>query len=145
MRVRGFTLVELLVALAIMAIVSAVAVPIYQEYSIRTQRTNAEKDLMLCAQGMERLASTTFSYAGHAAGGADTGAVTANVCTPSTTVYTITLVAPTNANTFTLRATPIVPSVVDGEGIVETDASGAQRWDADASGGFDANENTWAH
>ncbi len=69
MRTHGFTLIELLVALAIMAIVSAVAVPIYTEYSIRTQRTNAEKDLMLCAQGMERLASQTFTYAAHIGGG----------------------------------------------------------------------------
>ena len=81
MRTRGFTLIELLVALAIMAIISAVAVPIYTEYSVRTQRTNAEKDLMLCAQSMERLASATFTYAGHVGGG-DTGAVTANVCVP---------------------------------------------------------------
>ena len=61
---RGFTLIELLVALAIMAIISAVAVPIYTEYSIRTQRTNAEKDLMLCAQSMERLASADLHLCG---------------------------------------------------------------------------------
>ena len=47
MRTRGFTLIELLVALAIMAIISAIAIPIYREYSIRTQRVNAENDLML--------------------------------------------------------------------------------------------------
>jgi type IV pilus assembly protein PilE len=129
MRTRGFTLIELLVALAIMAIISAVAVPIYREYSIRTQRTNAEKDLMLCAQSMERLASATFSYAKQVGPGADTGPVTPNICTPSTTMYAIAVVAPTNDNTFTIRATPIVPSVVAGDGILEIDASGATRWD----------------
>ena len=104
MRTRGFTLIELLVALAIMAIISAVAVPIYTEYSVRTQRTNAEKDLMLCAQSMERLASAAFTYAGQVGPGANTGAVTANICTPTTTMYSI-IVTAANATAFTIRAT----------------------------------------
>jgi type IV pilus assembly protein PilE len=145
MRTRGFTLIELLVALAIMAIISAVAVPIYTEYSVRTQRTNAEKDLMMCAQAMERLASAAFSYAGLVGPGADTGAVTPNICTPSTTMYDIALVAPTNATTFTIRATPTSGPVL-GNGILETDASGAQRWDRNNDGDFgDANETGWGH
>ena len=140
MRTRGFTLIELLVALAIMAIISAVAVPIYTEYSVRTQRTNAEKDLMLCAQSMERLASATFTYAGKVGGAADTGAVTANICTPSTTMYAITVTA-ADANTFTLRATPTSGPVV-GDGVLEIDASGMGRWDKDSDGNF---ESAWGH
>jgi len=142
-RIRGFTLVELLVALAIMAIVSAVAIPIYTQYSIRTQRTNAEKDLMMCAQSMERLASRNFTYAGQVGPGADTGAVTANICSPSTTMYTITVEA-ADANTFTLRATPIAGSVVASNGMLEVDASGTQRWDRNGDGDFgDTNETSW--
>jgi type IV pilus assembly protein PilE len=144
MRVRGFTLVELLVALAIMAIVSAIAVPIYTQYSIRTQRTNAEKDLLMCAQSLERLASTTFSYAGHVGPGADTGPVTANICIPTTTLYAITVTA-ANANAFTVRATPTSGPVVD-DGMLELDANGAQRWDKTDDGDFgDADETNWAH
>jgi type IV pilus assembly protein PilE len=143
MRSRGFTLVELLVALAIMAIVSAIAVPIYTQYTIRTQRTNAEKDLLMCAQSMERLASTAFTYAGQV-GGADTGAVTPNICTPSTTMYAITVQA-ADANTFTIRATPTSGPVVN-DGMLEIDANGAQRWDRNHDGDFgDANETSWAH
>jgi type IV pilus assembly protein PilE len=143
MRTRGFTLIELLVALAILAIISAIAVPIYTEYSVRTQRTNAEKDLMLCAQSMERLASQTFTYAGHINGG-DTGVVTANVCVPTTTVYSIAVTV-ANANTFTIRATPIAGTIVASNGMLETDASGAQRWDRDHNGTFDAADMGWAH
>jgi len=149
-RVGGFTLVELLVALAIMAIVSAIAVPIYTQYSIRTQRTNAEKDLLMCAQSMERLASRSFTYAGlvdtdaDGAGDADTGAVSANICSPSTTMYAITVQA-ANANAFTLRAVPTSGPVV-GDGMLEIDASGTQRWDRNGDGDFgDTNETSWAH
>jgi type IV pilus assembly protein PilE len=145
MRSRGFTLIELLVALAIMAIVSAVAVPIYTQYSIRTQRTNAEKDLLMCAQSMERLASTSFTYAGQV-GGADTGAVTPNICIPSTTMYAITVTA-ADANTFTIRATPTSGPVFNpSDGMLEIDANGAQRWDRNHDGDFgDAYETSWTH
>ena len=143
MRSRGFTLIELLVALAIMAVVSAIAVPIYTQYSVRTQRTNAEKDLMMCAQNLERLASTTFTYAGHVGGG-DTGPVTANICVPTTTMYAITVTV-ANANTFTMRATPTSGPVLS-NGMLEVDANGAQRWDRSNDGDFgDTNETSWAH
>jgi type IV pilus assembly protein PilE len=145
MRSRGFTLIELLVALAIMAVVSAIAVPIYTQYSIRTQRTNAEKDLLMCAQSMERLASTNFTYAGQV-GGADTGVVTPNICTPSTTMYSIAVTA-ANANTFTIRATPTSGPVFNpNDGNLEVDANGAQRWDRNHDGDFgDAYETSWTH
>ena len=144
MRSRGFTLIELMVALAIMAIISAIAVPIYTQYSIRTQRTNAEKDLMMCAQSMERLNAQTFTYAGKVGPGADTGAVTANICTPSTTMYSV-VVTVANANTFTIRATPTSGPVV-GNGMLEIDASGATRWDRNNDGDFgDANETSWTN
>jgi type IV pilus assembly protein PilE len=143
MRTRGFTLIELLVALAIMAIISAIAVPIYQEYSIRTQRTNAGNDLMRCAQSMERLASQTFTYRA-LVGGADTGAVTANICVPTTTMYSIVVTAAT-ADAFTIRATPTSGPVM-GNGNLEIDSSGAQRWDRNNDNDFgDANETGWAH
>jgi type IV pilus assembly protein PilE len=144
MRSQGFTLIELLVALAILAIVSAVAVPIYTQYSIRTFRTDAQKDLLLCAQGMERFASRNFTYAGAVGPGADTGAVTANLCAPTSINYAITVEA-ADANAFTLRATPTGGPVVD-DGLLEIDASGARRWDKNNDGDADdAGEDDWAH
>ncbi len=52
----GFTLIELLIALAILAIVAGIAMPIYSTYTDRANRGEAQGDLMLCAQGMERWA-----------------------------------------------------------------------------------------
>lgn len=144
MRPQGFTLIELLVALAILAIVSAIAVPIYTQYSIRTFRTDAQKDLMLCAQGMERFASQNFTYAGAVGPGDDTGPVTDNICDPSSINYDITVEA-ADATAFTLRATPTGGSVVD-DGLLEVDSTGARRWDKNDDGDTeDADEADWAH
>ena len=147
---RGFTLIELLVALAILAIVSAVAIPIYTQYSIRTYRTEAQSDLLSCAQGMERAASRTFTYVNaldtdnNGVGDTASGAVTANICTPRTTRYTLTLQAGATANTFTLRATPVVGSPVASNGLLEMDANGTQRWDKNNDGDTaDSGENVW--
>jgi len=149
-RIRGFTLIELLVALAILAIVSAIAVPIYSEYSVRTYRTDAAKDLLLCAQGMEKIASLNFSYLNavdtnnDGAGDADTGPVSANICVPTTTLYAVRVQAAT-ATSFTLRATPTGGPVV-GNGFLELDSTGARRWDKNNNGdATEAGENNWTH
>jgi len=142
-------LIELLVALAILAIVSAVAIPIYTQYSVRTYRTEAQSDLLGCAQGMERAASRNFTYAlaldadADGTGDTSTGAVTANICTPRTTRYNLTVTA-ANANAFTLRATPITGTPVASNGLLEMDANGAQRWDKNNDGDTsDSGENVW--
>jgi len=99
---RGFTLIEIMIAMAILAIVSAVAVPIYTSYSENTYRGEAQADLMKCAQGLERFASENFTYIGSDDG---TGAVLDSICnTLSDLRYDITVVS--TRDTFTLTATP---------------------------------------
>src|SRR5690554_4552906 len=51
---RGFTLIELMVALAILAIVMAVAIPSYTIYVTRSNRTEGKAILMNAAQALER-------------------------------------------------------------------------------------------
>ena len=51
---RGFTLVELLVAIMIVGILSAVAVSSYQDYTLRAQRADAKAVLLQLASLLER-------------------------------------------------------------------------------------------
>lgn len=54
MRVRGFSLLELLIALAILAVLAAITVPSYAEYIVRSRRFEARAGLLEAAHWMER-------------------------------------------------------------------------------------------
>jgi type IV pilus assembly protein PilE len=58
----GVTLIELMVVMAIVAILASVAVPSYRRYVLRTNRTDAVRGLTLDAQIMQRCYSQNFTF-----------------------------------------------------------------------------------
>ena len=149
MTARAFTLIELMAALGILAILAVLASPLYTRYSVGSHRAMAQADLLRCAQGMERHASLSFSYRsaidsdGDGMGDMDTGQVTPNVCTPASTQYRIELVD-NDAAGFLLRASPAQPgNVVDQDGDLALNAFGGRFWDRNDDGDFGPGEDTW--
>ncbi|MBD9503854.1 type IV pilin protein [Pseudomonas sp. BGr12] len=65
---RGFTLIELMVTVAIVAILAAVAFPSYQRYVLRSHRVEAQAVLSEAAARQERYYSQNNAYASTAAG-----------------------------------------------------------------------------
>lgn len=65
-RGRGFGLIELMVALVVVGILSAIAIPSYTQYVLRSHRTNAQAVLAETAQFMERYYTTNNTYEGAA-------------------------------------------------------------------------------
>ena len=148
-RTVAFSLIEIMVVLAVVGILLALAVPVYQGYSVRAYRTQAQADLLRCAQGMERHASLRFSYRSaidsdaDGVGDLDAGSVTPNVCTPTSTQYRIDLVESGIAG-FLLRASAAQPgNAVDGDGDLALDEAGGRFWDRDGDGDFGPGEDRW--
>ncbi|MEM7257070.1 MAG: type IV pilin protein [Pseudomonadota bacterium] len=95
-RQSGFTLIEVLIAVAILGIVLALAVPSYSRYITDSRRIDAQIALRDAAQRMERCRTQSFTYVG-----CDT-----NVQTNSPEgYYTVSVTAA--AATFTVTATPV--------------------------------------
>ena len=141
MRIRGFSLLELMVALAVLAVVLALAVPGYRSYSLRAHRVAAQADLLECAQGMERHANATMGYAGaldtdgDGIGDASAGTVSANLCRVDASRYRIS-VRSADAAGFVLRA-EAASETIQVDGVLELDATGDRRWDRNGDGDFD--------
>lgn len=61
-RTHGFTLIELMIVVAIVAIIMAIAYPSYQNHVLKTARTNATACMMEHAQFMERFYTSNLTY-----------------------------------------------------------------------------------
>ena len=61
---NGFTLIELVVVMLIVAVLTAIAIPSYQGYTHRANRSDATRAMTLDAQAFERCYSQSFTYVG---------------------------------------------------------------------------------
>jgi type IV pilus assembly protein PilE len=59
---RGFTLMELLIVVVIVAILAAIAIPSYQAYIARANRSHAQAAVLRAAHWMERAATARGKY-----------------------------------------------------------------------------------
>ncbi|WP_373088162.1 type IV pilin protein [Zhongshania sp.] len=111
-RSLGFTLVELMITVAIIGILASIAYPSYQEQIAKSRRNEATNALFSSAQALERYYSANGRYT-TASGGTTLPAVfVARVPDSGTAFYTIAATAAAN-NTFTLKATRSGPMVGD--------------------------------
>ena len=96
---RGFTLIELMIVVAIVGILSAIAYPSYAEYIRRGHRADARAGLLQAQQWLERASTATGTYP---------TALPANLtwAADPTKRYTIAIGGPATTSSFTLTATP---------------------------------------
>ncbi len=109
---RGFTLIELMIAVAVIGILAAIAYPSYQDSIRKSRRADAKATLLQAAQWMERFYTENNRYDQDRAGTLTTTITAGTSSFPKAApleggskYYAITLAAITQ-NTFTLNATP---------------------------------------
>lgn len=98
-RERGFTLIELMITVVIVAILAAIAFPSYQRYVLRSHRVEAQALLSEAAARQERYYSQNNAYASSAAALNMTSNVNAlqyyslAISNITATTYTLTAIA----------------------------------------------------
>lgn len=120
-RARGFTLIELMIATAIVGILAAIAYPSYSSYLVKSNRAAAQAHLMDLAQAEQQYFADSRSYAATVAA--------LNATTPSnvSSKYTVSIAVDAGPPaSFTISATPKAGTAQVADGALTIDNAGVK-------------------
>ena len=119
---RGFTLIEMMIVVAIIGVLAAIAYPSYQQYIVKTKRTDMMSELQNIASEIESRKLAQGSYnaisAGIIANFAGTYLVNGNA------LYTVNFTPDPLTAKWAITATPIIGSQMAGDGSLSLNYQG---------------------
>ena len=113
---NGFTLIELMIVVAIVGILTAIALPAYTQYIARGKRAEVRAEILRAEGWLERFNNENNRYDSAAAAGTNPGFGTRFSAVPSTGSANYNLALVVSTSTFTITATRQNSMATDGCG-----------------------------
>ena len=113
----GFSLIELMVVVAIIGIIASIALPSYSAYLERSRRAAGGACVLAVAQQMERFYTANLTY---------TGAVANTAICQDSALEHYNIAVATGARTYTVSATPFGKQASDACGTLGVNQAGTR-------------------